>query len=242
MAFIATYISSVAGGSELSSYYEEIAEWSSATDILAHELAVKESYDLLNSRLDPYMAVPIQKEFSTARYPAIIRRAQAKAAVAMCVERKHGFATEEASKQWAIFEAELKVIIENRAQFEWAYSPDEVGIGLAIPASTNTSTGQIFVDRSKDFTGDVEQTYTITITTGGAIGTAIWKWADGQGNQTTGLTSSYSWYGLENGVSICFADSGDNFALNDTWTIRCVPLDTPTENPSGLVVTIGLRK
>lgn len=240
MAFIATYISTVSGGSELSSYFEEVSEWTATADVTAHELAVKESYDYVNSFLDAYMSVPIAKEPTTGRYHPLVRWSQAKVAVAMMRERKMGSANELVAQSWESAAAAIKAMVEARSQFEMQTSPDEVGCGPAVPASANTSTAQIISEVGADFDGDHEQTYTITITTGGAVATAVYSWADGEGNTTTAVTTSYEWRELENGLRVrCKAGT---FVLNDTWTIRCAPIDSSVTTPAGSIGNITIRK
>lgn len=242
MAFIETYISTVSGGSELSSYFEEVAEWSSAADVSAHELAIKESYDLINSFLDAYMTVPVAKEPTSGRYHALVRQAQAYIAIAKCRERKQG-RTDEVVKTWAAADAAVKAMVEARSQFEVQHSPDELGIGNPIPGASNTSTAWLQVDRRQDYTGDHEQTYTVTITTAGAIGTAVYSWADGEGTTHTANTSSYDWAGLENGIYIRFLyGTGANLVISNTWTIRGVPASTPATSAAGGLQNIELRK
>lgn len=241
MAFIETYISTVSGGSELSSYFEEISEWSSAADVTAHELAIKESYDYVNSFLDAYMRIPVSKEKTTGRFHPLVRWAQAKTAIAMCRERKHP-GTELVADAWAKAAEAIKAMIEARSQFESNNSPDEIGIGDAVPATTNTSTAQMLVRQGVDFGGDREQTYTITITTGGAIGTAVYSWADGEGNTTTGITTDYAWRELEYGVELRQITYGQTFVLNDTWTIRCLPTESKATQAAGGIGNISIRK
>lgn len=240
MAFIETYISTVSGGSELSSYFEEVAEWTATADVTAHELAIKESYDYVNSFLDAYMSVPIVKEPTTGRYHPLVRWAQAKVCVAMMRERKMGSANELVAQSWESATNAIKAMVDARSQFETQTSPDEVGCGPAVPALTNTSTAQIISDISTDFEADHEITYTITITTGGAVGTAIYSWADGEGNTSTGNTTTYDWDDIENGLRIrCKAGT---FVINNTWTIKCIPNDAIVTSAAGGIGNIELRK
>jgi hypothetical protein len=241
MAFIATYISTVSGGSELSSYFEEIAEWSATADVTAHELAIKESYDYVNSFLDAYLSIPIQKEPTTGRYNPLVRWAQAKTAIAMCRERKQGSTSEDVIKSWESAMQAIKAMVEARAQLEIQNSPDEVGIGDAVPGASNTSAPRLVTNRTIDFTGDREMIYTITITTGGAVGTAVYSWSDGEGNTDTANTTAYAWQDLENGIEIRQFGSG-SFVLNDTWTIRCVPVGSIVTTASGGIGNIEVRK
>jgi hypothetical protein len=238
MAFISTYISAVSGGSELSSYFEEVAEWSSTADVSAHELAIKESYDYLNSKLDAHVSIPVQKELTTARYPAIVRRAQAKIAIAMMKERKRGM-TEAVADLWTEATKAITEVIENKAQFDFQYSPDEIGIQQPIAGTSNTSTARLLVDVKKDFSGDLEQTYTVTAASTGAVETATYSWSDGEGNSHTGYTSDYDWQALENNVYIRWLSG--NIVSGDTWTIRCIPLDE-VQTSGGGISMIPLRK
>lgn len=241
MTFIATYISTVSSGSELAKYFEEIAEWASSDDVTAHELAIQESFDYVNSFLDAYMSVPVAKEPTSGRYHVLLRWAQAKVAIAMCRERKHGSTSEIVIASWASAEAAIKALIEARSQLEIQNSPDEIGIGEAVPALTNTSAPRLIVNRGVDFTGDREMLYTITITTAGAIETAVYSWNDGEGNTTTGVTTDYDWHTLENGIEVRQLGAG-SFVLNNTWTIRCVPIGVPVTTAAGGIGNIEARK
>lgn len=241
MAFIATYISTVAGGSELSSYFEEIAEWASAADISAHELAIKESYDYVNSFLDAYMTVPVSVNPTTGRYHVLVRWSQAKVAIAMARERKYGSANELVAQSWASASEAIKALVDARSQLEIQNSPDEVGIGDAVPGTGNTSGPRFVTNRTEDFEGDREMLYTITVTTAGAIGTAVYSWSDGEGNTDTANTTAYTWQALENGVEIRAIGTG-SFVLNDTWTIRCLPDSVQVTSAAGGISTIPVRK
>lgn len=235
--YSATYIST-ASTSELAYFFEEAAEELTAT--VAWALA--ESYAFLNERLDTIITVPVRKERTTGEYHRTVRRAQAMIAVAMLRERKLGFDSEEVEKSWAAARAAIEDILNFKAHFEEQSSGDELGIGYARPATANTSTGTILVDRRLTYTADREKLYTLTITTAGAVETAVYKWDDGEGNETTAVTSHYEWEALEEGLYIRFlAATGQTYILNNTWTIRCLPLDE-IETQSGGLRTIPISK
>ena len=235
--YLATYIST-ASTSELGYFFEEVAE--EVTANVAWALA--ESYYYLNERLDTVMHVPIRKERTTGLFHHTVRRAQAWIAIAMLRERKLGQNSDEVAKSWITASAAIDEVVKFKTHFEEQYSGDELNIGYALAAAANTSTATIQVDRTQKYTADREKTYTVTITTAGAVETAVYSWDDGEGNTTTGVSSHYEWEGLEEGVQIrCSALSGQTFIKNDTWTIRCVP-DTEVQTASGGLMTIPVSK
>ncbi len=89
--------------------------------------------------------------------------------------------------------------------------------GHAEAATSNTSTGT--VTSAGTFTGRIERQYTLTITTGGNVGTARFGWTDtasGSGtNVLTGTTVS-----LSSGISASFANgTSPSFVVGDVFTI-----------------------
>lgn len=237
MAFIATYISTTTT-SELSSYFQEIAEFTTAE----HETFILKSYYALNGYLDAHIPVPIQKEPTSGLVPELVKIAQAMIAIWLARTNRHGADNEKSVAARTIAMSSIDDIIKAKSQFEYMYSPDEIGIGLPIPGSSNTSVPQLLIDRSRSYSGDREQTYTVTITTAGAIGTAVYSWADGEGNTTTGVVSSYSWTALENNIYIRFMTTGSTtLVLANTWTIRGVPLTTLATTSSDSLSTIPAR-
>lgn len=75
-----------------------------------------------------------------------------------------------------------------------------------------------------DFTGtydgldgvlDPNGTFIVEITTGGAVGTAVFKWTDSTGNVTTTVTTASS-VTLSNGISATFAPA--TYVVGDKWS------------------------
>lgn len=229
MAYIATYISTTST-TELGAWLENYSNDYDATTELepAHKLA----YDYVNEELATMMSVPVPKQ-ATGRYPEAIKTAMAFSVVAFLRQLKLGLAHETTIASFKAADEKIERVKKLYVHFDSQKSADEAGIGLAIPNSGNTSTGIIETDQSIDFTGDVSEVYLITITTGGAIGTAVYKWKDGEGNETTGVTSHFDFDSLEKGLEIRFGKAAsDTFVLNDTWTITCNP-ESIAITPSG---------
>jgi hypothetical protein len=230
MAYIATYISTTSA-SELSLWYPEIAEVATAD----HEQAILWSYDWVNERLDVHIKVPVNLEPTSGRYPASVRDAQALAAKYYLLRNAFGEDAELVVKAKESRDAAIQEVIDNKAHFEKDFSADELGIGQAIAAAANTSTASVYSDRRVKYTGTREKTYTVTITSAGAVETAVWKWDDGEGNETASLTTQYYYQQLESGVAVRFYGAqAKTFINGNTWTVRAVPDDMPRKSGGGL--------
>ncbi len=59
--------------------------------------------------------------------------------------------------------------------------------------------------------------YTVEITTGGAVGAAIFKWTDPAETETTGITTAAS-VALNNGITVNFDPA--TYAIGDKWILR----------------------
>lgn len=88
--------------------------------------------------------------------------------------------------------------------------------GHVVPNGANTSTG--VVKSTGTFSGRIEREYTITITTGGNVGTAKFSWTDtasGSGTGTTGTSVA-----LSSGISAKFENgTSPSFVVGDKWKI-----------------------
>ena len=97
----------------------------------------------------------------------------------------------------------------------------------------NTGSGDVvlygpYVD---DGTGD--DTFNVKITTGGNIGTAVYKWwwtSDGEGAATIDRVTNRRFRNVGKGVQIRF--TGSNFAVNDLWTANVESLARMTTSTS----------
>lgn len=76
--------------------------------------------------------------------------------------------------------------------------------------------------------------YTIEITTGGVVGSAIFKWTDPAGNVTIGTTTSSS-AALNNGLSVVFDIA--TYVVGDKWSIAVDALRYNYDTSKGLTVT-----
>ncbi len=91
---------------------------------------------------------------------------------------------------------------------------------------TTTSTVKTLsgVNNTVNFTGtydgldgvlDPNGTFQVEITTGGSVGTAVFKWTDPASNETTNVTTSASVV-LSNGISVTFASA--TYVVADKWS------------------------
>jgi len=90
------------------------------------------------------------------------------------------------------------------------------------------------------FSGRIERVYTITITSSGDSGVALYNWNDNAGNSGNGISGTG--VVLDQGLLLNFIDGAYSpaFVLNDSWTLRVrtdlrLPdLDIPAERQMGL--------
>ena len=74
------------------------------------------------------------------------------------------------------------------------------------------------------YTAPADTIFTVVITTGGASGTAIFKWSKDSESYTTGVLTDAAAQSLQDGVQVAFP-TGVTYVLNDTFVIqaRAVP-------------------
>lgn len=73
---------------------------------------------------------------------------------------------------------------------------------------------------SSGFTFPADSVYTVEITTGGASGTAVFKWKKDAGSYTTGVTTSTSALDLSDGVQVYFPVG--TYVLGDVFIIQAI--------------------
>lgn len=75
------------------------------------------------------------------------------------------------------------------------------------------------------YTAPADGIFTVTVTTGGVAGTAVYKWSKNDGSYTTGVVSDVNGaaQSLQNGITIAFP-TGQTFVINDTWVIRATAI------------------
>lgn len=110
----------------------------------------------------------------------------------------------------------------------------------AIPDSANTSTGKVSALLPHEYKSNREDTLIIKITTAGRVddGTAKFDWYRNNAAtaEDTAVVMSSDWTHLLNEAYVRFRDSaqsGEQFAINDTWTVTLVPPTSETQS-SGL--------
>jgi len=97
-------------------------------------------------------------------------------------------------------------------------------VGPAVADSNNSTTGADTIITSGQYTGTVDATYEIQISTGGAVGTAEFMWRRDGGAWSAATTTTGTSQPIENGVSVTFIPG--TYVLNDTFSIEA------TENAS----------
>jgi len=110
--------------------------------------------------------------------------------------------------------------------------------GYVTPGGANTSTGMVFSGvaggQSGVFAGTMPRAYTITVNSGGDVGTATfnWTWQDEGGTPQAGGTniSTGTDISLNGNIKVTFANGlSPSFTQNDTWTIKVRPqINYPT--------------
>lgn len=94
---------------------------------------------------------------------------------------------------------------------------DSGASGHAEADGANTSTGS--VQSGGAFTGRYAKTYTITINSGGDVGTATFDWSDTRGGGATGVVTGSN-IALDEGVTATFSDgTTPSFVAGDQWRI-----------------------
>lgn len=89
--------------------------------------------------------------------------------------------------------------------------------GHAEPATANTSSGT--VTSGGTFTGRIERTYTLTISTGGNVGTARFNWSDTASNSGTSVLTATS-VALSSGITATFTNgTSPSFVVGDVFTV-----------------------
>lgn len=78
------------------------------------------------------------------------------------------------------------------------------------------------------YTGPANAIFTVEITTGGAPGTAVYRWKKDSGSYTSSVTtdSGGAAQDLQDGVTITFP-TGVSYTLGDIWVIRTTALSNP---------------
>jgi len=77
-------------------------------------------------------------------------------------------------------------------------------------------------------------TFKVEITTGGAVGTAVFKWWDPAGTLTENVTTA-STVSLSNGISVTFGDA--TYAVGDSWSVAVDVLPYNYDTTKGLTIT-----
>lgn len=89
--------------------------------------------------------------------------------------------------------------------------------GHAEASTSNTSTGTVVSGGT--FTGRIERTWTITITTAGNVGTARFSWTDSDGSSATNVATGTA-VSLSSGITATFSNgTSPSFVAGDRWTI-----------------------
>jgi len=103
--------------------------------------------------------------------------------------------------------------------------------GHKVLAGSNDTVAFIGTYDGLDLVLDPVGTFIVEVTTGGAVGTAVFKWDDPAGNQTTSVTTTAS-VALSNGISATFGAA--TYAVGDRWSAA-----VDVFSYAGLTVTPG---
>lgn len=126
-----------------------------------------------------------------------------------------------------------------------------VGWSLTMTARHFTATSSVRIitgsNNTVNFTGRYDGldgvlspngSFVVEITTGGAIGTAMFKWTDPAGNITTGVTTAAE-VALSNGISVQFSPA--TYVVGDKWSINAdvFPYTGLTMTPGAITIVNG---
>lgn len=101
----------------------------------------------------------------------------------------------------------------------------EAGYGPAYAGSVDATPFQVRGSGASplfggSYSGPSDTIYTVEITTGGASGTAVFKWRRGNGSYVTGVTTDEAGIGLTGGVTVYFPTG--TYVLGDIFVARAV--------------------
>ena len=115
--------------------------------------------------------------------------------------------------------------LDGKYLLEEQNSASEIGVQQAVANANNSGSGQIIADTRAEYTDTRRRTYTLTVTTGGAVGTAVYSYqSDLDTSATTGKVSSDDYTSIGDGLRIYFAgNESGSFVTGDKWYITCVP-------------------
>lgn len=100
-----------------------------------------------------------------------------------------------------------------RSQVGTVSQPIQVVGSGPVPGSSGT------------FTGPADAIFTVIVTTGGASGTAVYKWAKQGGSYTTGVTTDANAQALSDGVQVYWPTG--IYVVGDTFTLRATAQTAP---------------
>ena len=105
------------------------------------------------------------------------------------------------------------------------YSTSQVGV-VAQPIQVDGSGND--PSSGGTYTGPSNAIFTAEITTGGAAGTAVYRWKKDSGSYTSSVTTDSAGdpQELQDGVMITFP-LGVSYTLGDIWVVRCTALANP---------------
>jgi len=122
--------------------------------------------------------------------------------------------------------------LENKLVLEEQMTSPEIGVQQAVKDDSNSGSGNVYVDQRSAYTDTRRRVYTITITTGGAVGTAVYSYqSDLDTSATTGQTTSNNYTSIGYGIRFYFSgNEAGSFSAGDVWTITAIP---ETEQQAG---------
>jgi len=109
---------------------------------------------------------------------------------------------------------------------------------VKVLAGSNSTVGFTGTYDGLDGVLDPVGTFIVEITTGGAVGTAVFKWTDPAGNETTSVATTSSVV-LSNGISATFAPA--SYVVGDKWSVGVdvFPYIGLTVTPGSITIVNG---
>lgn len=186
----------------------------------------------IDSRLDSRFDVPIRVRADTGEYDQVIIDAASLRTIER-IYRKAGYA-EEADAMKEESDALVEGINNGKYRLYEEITSDEIGFQLPVPDAGNSEASEdieLEIYDKTGYGGAYKQIFVVEVTTGGAVGTAVFKVETIAGESCeTGITTDDEWISISdtNGLVVRFfpRSSSASLTVGDKWTIMAVPVDT----------------
>jgi hypothetical protein len=208
---------------------QSLFELASVGDLLRNGERVSR---IIDSQLDSRFTVPIAPRVDTGDYDRVlVDAATIMTAARIC--RKNGYA-EQADEYQGQADKIIEHINDGRKRLGQEITTDEIGFQRPMPDPDNSSLSEdveLEIYSGSIYGGAYKQIYSVEITTGGAVGTAVFKVETiaGQACESNIITDD-EWISVAdtNGLVLRFFPRSATASLTatDKWTIEAVPVDT----------------